>query len=222
MSINDRPTGCIMLLQELRKIADGEIIDYPFLMDLLGDYASPRDKITLLLKQGSLVRVKKGLYVFGELLAREPYSQKVLANLIYGPSYISLEYALSYHGLIPEGVSEITSVTPKRDKYFATPVGNFSYRYLHRKKYAMGIEQHDALDKYPYLIASAEKALVDLLLLRNPNIKDLEEMNEHLFENLRIDHEDLANLSSVNIRQMNDTIKHSHLLYFAQAIESLS
>ena len=210
-----------MFLQELRKKADGETIDYQFLMTLLGDYASPRGKLTQLLKQGSLVRVKKGLYVFGELLAREPYSLEVLANLIYGPSCISLEYALSYHGLIPEGISEVTSVTPKRDKYFTTPVGNFSYRYLHRRKYAMGIEQHGSLEKYPYLIASAEKALVDLLLLRDPILGNLEDMQEHLSENLRIDTTDLANLDSVNIRQMNDVIKHPHLLYLAQTIESL-
>jgi predicted transcriptional regulator of viral defense system len=221
MSCIYRHTGYNSAVQELRKSAGGEVVDYSFLMDRLGAYASPRDKITQLLRRGSLVRVKKGLYIFGEVLSQEPYSHEVLANLIYGPSYISLEYALSYYGLIPEGVTELTCVTPKRDKYFRTPVGRFSYRYLHLKKYAIGIEQHEALEHSPYLIASPEKALVDLLLLRSPTLNGVEEMQEHLTENLRIDPEDLVKLSSLMIRQMRDIIKHPHLLYLAQSIEGL-
>jgi len=71
----------------------------------------PRDKISDLLKKGTIIRVKKGLYVFGEDNRKKPYSKEILANLIYGPSYISLDYALQYHGLIPERVEAVTSVT---------------------------------------------------------------------------------------------------------------
>src|SRR3989344_3513323 len=60
-------------------------------------------------KQGFIVRVKRGLYAFPDALPPELY----LANKLYGPSYISREFALSYHGIIPETVYEITSVTTK-------------------------------------------------------------------------------------------------------------
>ena len=49
--------------------------------------------------------------------------------MIYGPSYVSKEYALAHHGLIPEGVTLVTSITPKRFKHFKTPVGEFVYDY---------------------------------------------------------------------------------------------
>src|SRR3989338_5882529 len=130
------------IIQKLRNASKFEEIDYPFLLQLLREYAQPRDKITWLLKNRILIRVKKGLYIFGPEYARAPYSIEVLANLIYGPSYISMEYALSFHGLIPERVEIVTSVTSKRDKEFATPVGVFRYRYLHPRKYFVGVINH--------------------------------------------------------------------------------
>src|SRR5689334_21193947 len=98
-----------MELDELRKQVAGEEFDYQILMDVLRAYDRPRDKIRAFLKKKSIVRIKKGLYIFGETLARNPPSREILANLIYGPSYISLDYALHYHGLIPERVESVTS-----------------------------------------------------------------------------------------------------------------
>ena len=124
-----------MYLNQLRKSAINEEIDYLFLQDKLKTYAYPRDKITSLLKSGALIGVKKGIYIFGENLALRAYCKETLANLIYGPSAISLEYALSFYGMIPERVETITSITNKRDKTFNTPVGNFTYKYINPIKY---------------------------------------------------------------------------------------
>ena len=96
------------------------------LLDVLEGYARPRDKITQWLNRGIIVRIKKGLYVFGESLRRKPYSRELLANLIYGPSYLSLEWALQYYGLIPERVEALTSVTTGRSRKFSTPAGLFA------------------------------------------------------------------------------------------------
>src|SRR5262249_19556355 len=129
-----------MHIQELRHLINQEIIDYNLLKDALKNYAHPRRNISAWLKSGDLVRIKKGLYVFGDKAKREPYSLELLANLIYGPSAVSLEYALSYYGLIPERVPTVTSITNKRKKSFATPVGNFTYQYLSAEKFAIGIQ----------------------------------------------------------------------------------
>ena len=64
--------------------------DYLTLLSALRDYRYPRDRITKLLRQGTIIRVKKGLYVLGEGERRGPVYKEILANLIYGPSYISL------------------------------------------------------------------------------------------------------------------------------------
>ncbi len=110
-------------------------------------------KINELLKAGVITRVKKGLYVFASEYNQAPVCKEVLANLIYGPSCLSLEYALSYHELIPERVETMTSVTPKRDKQFQTPLGLFTYRYLAIDKYPHGIKQVWIDSQHPVLMA---------------------------------------------------------------------
>ena len=112
-------------LNKIRKLALSNEVDYRFVMDCLKNYASPLGKLSRILHSGDLIRVKKGLYVFGEPYRRGNLSMEMLANMIYGPSYVSLEWALSYYGLIPEKVEEITSVTMKRKKKYDTPIGRF-------------------------------------------------------------------------------------------------
>lgn len=183
-----------MNIMQLRKLIGREEVDYQLLLSALSDYAYPRDKITSWLKSGELIRIKKGLYIFGKNTALRPYSQELIANLIYGPSAISLNYALSFYGLIPERTTTITSITNKRNKAFATPVGDFTYRYLAPNKYAVGIELFNTNKTTPFLIASPEKALCDFIHLSDKKIKlpTAIDMENYLFSDLRIDEEALA------------------------------
>jgi len=129
------------MIEELRARIAGEEFDYQALLDGLREYARPRDKITDLLRREAIIRVKKGIYVFGGRYSRRPFSREVLANMIFGPSYLSLDYALYYHGLIPERVEALTSVTCSRSRRFLTPVGLFIYRRIPMKAYQIGIDQ---------------------------------------------------------------------------------
>jgi hypothetical protein len=194
MSDNYRHTGGYMNIMQLRKFIEREEVDYQLLLSALSDYAYPRDKISSWLKSGELIRVKKGLYVFGKNTALKPYSPELLANLIYGPSAISLNYALSFYGLIPERTTTITSITNKRNKTFATPIGDFTYRYLTPSKYAVGIELFNPNEATSFLIASPEKALCDLIYLSDKKIKlsTATDINNYLFGDLRIDEEILT------------------------------
>ena len=88
------------------------------ILDILKDYKRPNDKISELIKNGELILLKRGLYIPGkntDLIVPEPF---LIANYLWGPSYVSLETALSYWGLIPERVFEIRSVTMKLSKKF--------------------------------------------------------------------------------------------------------
>src|SRR5512139_134130 len=118
------------MIDYLRGRIEGEEFDYQVLLHSLKRYERPRDKITSLLRHGAIIRVKKGIYVFGPKYARRPFSREILANMIYGPSCISLDFALHYHGLIPERVEAITSVTTGRSRRFTTPVGMFFYHQI--------------------------------------------------------------------------------------------
>jgi len=191
-----------MRIFDLRSRIQTEIFDYQTLIYALGDLSCPRDKITDLMRNGVIIRVKKGLYIFGEKFRRYPYSRELLANLIYGPSYVSLDYALSYYGLIPETVEIITSVTTNRSRRFSTPVGLFTYRRIPVSAYAQGFIQVEAENKQVFLMATREKALADKLIsLRGVTFDSLSEIAEFLEEDLRIDTEILRSLSVEMIEQ---------------------
>lgn len=160
------------------------------LLDKLKDYASPANKLSRLVKSGQYIRIKKGLYVTDPTIS--PY---LLAGSIYGPSYLSFEYALSRYGLIPEAVYLYTCACfdKKKKKEYVTPLGTFTYRDIPRKAYPLGIRLEREGD-YGYQIASPEKAICDLLYVKPPlaNQKDL---YNFLFENMRIDIDEFMGLS---------------------------
>jgi len=188
---------------QLRKMIAQEEFDYGLLTSTLSSYSGVRQKINELLKSGVIIRVKKGLYVFGPQYNHAPICKEALANLIYGPSCISMEYALSFHGLIPERVETITSVTPKRDKEFETPLGQFSYRYLTAEKYPHGIELVEIDKQHSIFMASPEKALCDYLTLHKVrNIGKKDDVREFLESDLRID------LAALNIPALHQLNKH--------------
>lgn len=170
------------------------------LLDLLRNYKRPYDKITELVKQGLLILVKRGTYIPGPNLSiakPEPY---LIANHLWGPSYISLETALSHWGLIPERVYEISSVTSQSSKTYKTRVGRFSYTRMPLPYYSFGIKQVELTKKQIVLMASPEKALCDkiiatsgLLLRSNKQVLEL------LIDDLRMEKDMLRNLSTREI-----------------------
>lgn len=181
-------------MNNLRQSVVGESFDYQQLMDCLSDYSSPRSKVTNLLRSGEIIRVKKGLYVFGSELRRSMISLEILANKLYGPSYVSLEYALASYGFIPEYVAEVTSVTTKRQKLYETPIGRFSYTPIPTKLFSVGFTLLQVADYGSALIATPEKAVADLLYTRFGNISSLPDLEALLFEDLRMDHTSVARL----------------------------
>lgn len=178
---------------ELRNKIGREEFDYQVLMSALSQYASPRDKVTELLRSGVIIRVKKGLYIFGKAYRREPYCREVLANLIYGPSYVSLEYALSYYGMIPERVETVTSVTSGRARVFDTPIGQFTYRPT--PNLSTGIDRVGS-EENSYLIAVPERALADRLRDGEGGGRTLKDMAEYMFEDLRLDVDSVKGLNA--------------------------
>ena len=118
-------------------------------------------KISYMVKKGDLIRLKQGVYIFGDDYRQSPINLFAAANLLYTPSYVSFDYALSYYGLIPEKVYEITSATLHANKLYETHIGRFSYKSIPLKAYSIGIDW--LYDKYNggQLIATPEKALCD-------------------------------------------------------------
>jgi len=192
--------------------------DYPWLMEQLKNYASPRAKITQLIAKGDIIRIKKGLYLPGNEYAKK-YSRAVLANLIYGPSYISLEYALSYYGLIPERVECVTSITAKRNKYFETKIGNFSYAYMPDKIYHLGVFlQRDGAGTF--FLATKEKALCDMVY-RQKTLMTQHDLHSYITQDLRIDEEALVSLNQDLLYEITSVYKKNVLNRFYNYIKKV-
>ena len=115
-----------MSFELFRRHMQVEVFDYQLLAHFLSDLKKPRDKVAALISEGKIVRLKKGLYVFGEDWRRSPLNLGVIANLLYGPSCVSFEYALTSYGLLAERSKTITSLAIGNSKTFDTPVGTFS------------------------------------------------------------------------------------------------
>jgi len=207
-------------LAVLLEKAPSQELDYGFVMDCLKMYKNPRVKLNHLLRLQALIRVKKGIYVFGKRFAKEPYCSEVLANMMYGPSYISAEWACQYYRLIPEKVTTVTSVTNKRSKEFATPVGLFTYDHLPLASFSVGSTLVQFSEKQQALIATPEKALVDLLTLRRGAFKSKKHFAETLFEDLRVEEEDLMRLNTALLEEIYETFPHSAIKYLIECRKS--
>ena len=117
-------------ITRLRDHIETDYFDYTQLMDVLSIYKKPRDVVTILMKKGNIIRIRKGFYIFSEFWRRNPYEPAALSSLIYGPSVLSLDFALAWYGLIPERVEMYTSVTTGRSRMYNSPIGRFSYSRL--------------------------------------------------------------------------------------------
>jgi hypothetical protein len=181
-------------ISHIRATVEQEVFDYQVLLDILRKYRKPRDRIHRLVAAGEIVRVKKGLYVFATPFRRQPIVREHLANLIYGPSYVSLDSALSFHGLIPERVESVTSVTTGRSRAFDTPFGAFTYRSLPPTRYAVGALL-ETKGTVPFLIARPEKALADKVWMDKRFAGSrVGEFDAYLRDDLRIDEDGLRKL----------------------------
>ncbi len=153
----------------------------------------PSKKVQSLEKEGDLIRLKRGLYVVSLEISGKPINAPLCANHIYGPSYVSLRWALRWYGLIPEQVHRMTSVTIKRSRSFETPIGFFDYYQVKPSYFSIGLRivQEDGVS---FIMATPEKALCDFVLfdsyLPNRSVKGLKQFLE---EDVRLDMDELMN-----------------------------
>jgi hypothetical protein len=162
---------------------------------LLRKYRQPNDKIHYLIKEGLLEQVKRGLYIAGPAVTSSRPEPFLMANHILGPSYVSLESALAYYGLIPEKVYEISSVTTKARRKFSTPLGVFSYTKLPLPYYSYGIRSVEVDSQHRFLIASPEKALFDkIITTAGVEFRSKNNVITYLEQDLRIDIDALKEL----------------------------
>lgn len=180
-------------------------IDFPALVTVLGDYKYPQMKVSKMEGNGELIRLKKGLYVVAPNVNHMTISKELIANHLYGPSYVSFESALSFYNLIPERVHTMRSLTLKRARNFSTPIGNFEYISAQKEYFEIGIHQEIVSERYAFLIASPEKALCDMIYATpGLRLQSVKAMQVYLEEDLRIDFSAVETFNTEIIRQCID------------------
>jgi len=160
-----------------------KVENYPFFGDwvfdvLVSNTKSFRNRVSEWVAKGYLLRLKNGLYTLREKDRKVKFTLAYLANHLYSPSYISLEYALQHYNFIPEAVHLITSVTSKKTKNITNDLGSFSYSKIKSEMFSNYSLTKDYYGNEFY-IASPEKALIDFLYFR---VRKIKKLKKNIFE----------------------------------------
>lgn len=204
---------------ELRNALPPSVFSHEMIYALLEKSVSNvNEKISNLVKNGELVRLKKGFYTFSKPYLTKPIDLISVANMLHSPSYVSFDYALSYYQMIPERVSEITSATSKNEKLFDTPLGRFSYKKIPIQAYSLGVDWIFDDENGGKFIATPEKALCDKIRYdRGIGTLTQSAMIEYLKYDLRLDIS--QNLDSNLIAKIATSYKSKNLKTLATILE---
>ncbi|MDD4526286.1 MAG: hypothetical protein PHX95_10665 [Lachnospiraceae bacterium] len=187
------------------------------ILDELSEYSAPANKLIRMVKAGTYIPIVRGLY---ETDPSVPGCY--LAGSIYGPSYLSFEFALSRYGLIPEAVYTFTSATydKKKKKEYHNAFGTYTYRDIPPGAYPAGVLILTE-GKYAYQIASAEKAFCDQLY-KMPPVHNLGDLRDMIFEDIRMDEEEVASLDKQMIDRIAPLYKCSNLKLVSRLMRKMS
>lgn len=178
------------------------------------DYSDILGKINREVKKGNLITVVKGLYETDKTTPGY-----LLASYIYGPSYLSFEYALSYHGLIPEKVVNYTCATfgKNKSKTYSNMFGYYAYRDIPKAAYPYGIEAY-VHEGYSYFVATKEKAICDILYIKEPQTS-MKRLKAMLFNDLRIDIEEFYKLDKDELLFLSSLYRSKNVRLLKKIIE---
>lgn len=176
----------------------------------LKEYSNANGKIQRLVKQGVYFPIVKGLY---ETDKNTP--GHYLAESIYGPSYLSFEFALSFYDLIPEAVHVYTSASfeKRKAKRYETLFGIYTYRDVPSAVYPYGVRLFEE-NGYGFQIASPEKAICDQLYKVSP-LANRTELKRLLFEDLRIEEEAFSKLNKTDMIWLSEKYRSKNLQLLA-------
>ena len=158
-------------------------------------------KAQTLEQEQAIIRLKRGMYVANPQWTNKVLVTELIANHIYGPSYVSMESALRFYGLIPEMVFTTISLTPGTARTYRNKIGVFRYIHCPKQYFSIGLA-YTQCEGSSFLIATPEKALCDKIIYTpNLNLRYRSEIATFLEEDLRFDTDELANFNLDILRQ---------------------
>lgn len=162
-----------------------------------------------------VIRLRRGLYCLAPQYRRHPVNLFALAQHVYGPSYVSLESALSYHGWIPEAVYAVTCAAFGESKEFATPLGTFRYTRVPQTLFYGAVERltGEGLGDVA-LVARPIKALADYVYAYRKDWRSI----APVINSLRVDEEDLFAVSRAELEELIGSYRSRRVRRFLESI----
>jgi len=167
---------------------------------------------------GEVLRLKPGLFVLSPPYRKSEPHPFAVAAVLHAPSHISLESALSYHGLIPEAVYQVSSVTVRRSREFSTPLGVFSFRRVPARAPRAGIEAVAVARHGWAFVASPLRAIADAVYL-NKEITWKGNGLAYLTESLRIEEDDLRSISFEALDEILNSIRSRRVQAYLEGLK---
>lgn len=149
---------------------------------------------------GEIIHIRRGLYCLAPKYQKKSINPYALAQRVYGPSYISLESALSWHGWIPEAVYTVTSASFQKAKEFNTPLGVFSYNRIPQKLFYAGVERLADEAGNIFFMAKPMKALSDYVYVHKKKWMGL----KPVVESLRVEKEEFASITATELNFLTE------------------
>jgi len=164
---------------------------------------------------GEVIHIRRGLYCLAPKYQKKKVNLYSLAQRIYGPSYISLESALSWHGWIPEAVYTLTSVSFSKSKEFKTPLAVFSYNRVTQKVFYAGVERLTDQEDNAFLMATPLKALADYVYVYKKDWAGI----EPAAESLRIEREEFESVTNEQINSLIENYNSRRIKKFLKGLK---
>lgn len=179
------------------------------------DYTDVNGKIKRDIDKGIIYPLVRGIYE-----TNSNTDGFLLSSYIYGPSYLSFEYALSFHNMIPERVVVYTNATfnKRKSKSYQNHFGHFTYRDVPKAAFPFAVKAYEQ-DGYAYFMASPEKALCDLLYIKK-TVSSIKALKALLFEDLRVNKDNFDQLKFEDILFLSDKYISNNMKYLKKYIES--
>jgi hypothetical protein len=163
---------------------------------------------------GEIIHLRRGMYCLAPKYQKKRVNLYALAQHIYGPSYISLESALRWHGWIPEAVYTLTSVSLGKSKEFKTPLGVFSYSRVPQDVFYAGVERLTEEGGDVFFMAAPLKALSDYVYVNRKEWTGL----EPIVNSLRIEPEDFEIVTAGGFEMLMDNYKSRRVRRFLEGL----
>lgn len=197
------------------------IAHYPYFRSNIFGQLTPkidllRSQLVGWVKKGYVYELKRGIYTLNDDDRKAKLTPDAIASILYSPSYITLEYALSFYQMIPERVTVITLVTTKKTQQFSNRFGHFTYRHIKKSCFQGFVQRADEFGN-PFLIATPEKALLDYIYFHPTGTKKVEK--NWFKESLRL--QNIKILDMKKLHQFAKLFQQKKLMNYLTLLENI-